>query len=166
MNEYEEMKKHRQQAKEAIDRLDQQFRALRADMIAYKEGIRSALYTPSLTMLAELMVNMETGRDVFTGQLENILVSFGMQSIAPVPGETFDYDRHLRYHSDETGETVMQCVSRGWMLDDHVLVPAVVVTGEPLVVDTFATTAPAQTPVTTDNPEEPTVQEEMNQHAE
>ena len=171
MKEYEEMQKHRQQTKEAIDQLDQRFRELRTAMIDYKDGIRSALYMPPLTMLAELMVNMERAKDVFAGQLENILYSFGMQTIAPAAGDIFDYDRHLRYRSDEVGETVRQCVSRGWMLDNSVLVPAVVVTSEPPAQNNPASARPdttnlSQPTAAAEEPANPTEREEMNQYAE
>lgn len=94
------------------------------------DNLRRAYNSPGLNKLALLHRRMSTSENpeirAFNMELENAMIVFGMRSYRPSYGEIYDSSKHERHNTNQLGAYVQRCYTVGWMLDDEVLLRAIV----------------------------------------
>lgn len=94
------------------------------------DNLRRAYNSPGLNKLALLHRRMSTSENpeirAFNMELESAMIVFGMRSYRPSNGEIYDSSKHERHNANQLGAYVQKCHAIGWMLDDEVLLRAIV----------------------------------------
>lgn len=92
-------------------------------LLPVKDSLEASLSTPNLTM-----ESLETGVELTLKQLASVFEKFNLVEIDPM-GEKFDPHRHqaiATVDSDQTPNTVVQVLQKGYLLHDRVVRPALV----------------------------------------
>lgn len=119
------------EAKDKLEEVTSSFRELLQASIELSKEISSDKWFSGIQNLCALHRRMKQSRDVyatvFRADLETILEKdFGLVKLEPMPGEAFNSMYCERMRSHERGLLIRQCKECGWMMDNNVLLRAIV----------------------------------------
>lgn len=133
----EEVTAQRKAAADHIQKIDSQFKELRTSILAYKQCVAGTFHNTAFRDLAILMRDAENSMkepetrpvsSIFVSRLQDIFMQFGIETIEPHQGETFDPQLHEKYDCRSSGSTVANIMAKGWKFGNDVLLKAIVET--------------------------------------
>ena len=102
--------------------------AFAAALLAVKDSLEAALTVENTSI-----ESFKEGVELTARQLDSVFEKFALKPIAPL-GEKFDPHRHQaisQIDSDEEPNTVVSVLQKGYLLNDRVIRPALVVVSKP-----------------------------------
>jgi molecular chaperone GrpE len=102
--------------------------AFAAALLAVKDSLEAALTVENTSI-----ESFKEGVELTARQLDSVFEKFALKPIAPL-GEKFDPHRHQaisQVESDEEPSTVVSVLQKGYLLNDRVIRPALVVVSKP-----------------------------------
>jgi molecular chaperone GrpE len=99
-----------------------------SEMLAVKDSLEAALAAD-----ASNTANLKSGVELTLKQLAGVFGKFSLSEIHPM-GETFDPHRHQAIsvvESDQPANTVVSVLQKGYLLNDRVIRPALVMVAKP-----------------------------------
>jgi molecular chaperone GrpE len=102
-----------------------------SEMLAVRDSLEQAGAVDLNEDDAGAVAKMREGLELTVRQMDGVFERFGLEAVAPQPGEKFDPERHQAMTMQATDEVapnhVVTVVRKGYMLQDRLLRPAMVI---------------------------------------